>query len=470
MSSDWIVKGWHEAQERDSVLDDTESFLLKYAPYFADHEPKYLDWYREIDKMNSNHKLILVHPGAGKSTRLKWEAIRRITKDRHYKVAYISKSSTKAGLFMESIGKELRGNQSLINDFGTFWEHGNTWNTETIKVKGSGAEPTPTISNYGVTSQIEGMRPNLIIIDDPIDISTVLSPAECTSLEARFPNWVERLHIAPDSEMWIIGHRFTTTDLYSHIETEYAQSFETLTLEAYDEETNEVLVHEFWDFDQFTKTVLNLHRTYEIQAHYQQRLINMENCSFEWGWLENNIVEMEDVPQGKRIVTVADPAYTKDKKSDYSAAASGMEYMGGVLVTGLQHWRINSGWESTFTNFAISHGSNELDIEINNAQTLPKSTEEYINSNNLSVIVRGFKATTNKEVRIGSLEVPAKNNKIWFTRQVSQSKAFADFKAQWCSFPNISHDDLLDVIEMLKTKVMKGGAGVVFVDTGRLFG
>ena len=163
---------------------------LKYS------KEQYLKWYEKLDGMTGKYRLVLVHPGAGKSTRLKWEAIRRIVKDRKYKIAYLSKSAGKAKLFRDSIADELQKNQKLINDFGKFYDSSLKWNNEAIKVIGSGTEPTPTLSCYGITTQIEGMRPNMMILDDPIDKDTVLSPAESETMAEKLTPWIERLDIA----------------------------------------------------------------------------------------------------------------------------------------------------------------------------------------------------------------------------------------------------------------------------------
>lgn len=455
-----------ECDARDEVLDNTESFMLKYGSYF---EPsiKYLSWYNKVDAMTSNYKLILVHPGAGKSTRLKWEAIRRLCQNRKYKVAYISKSSKKAALFMDSLGRELKENKRLIKDFGEFYEHGNQWNSEAIKIKGSGADPTPSISNYGATSQIEGMRPNMIILDDPIDINTILSPADCLSMEQRITPWLQRLHIANDSEFWVIGHRFTPNDLYRYIEGNPA--FQTLVLPAYDIDKN-LLVPEFWDWEQFEKMIVVSHKDWELRAHYLQELISPENCSLKWEWLEKNIVSPA-YTEIASFTAVADPATSADRKADYSVVVCGGKYKDGVIITGVQRWRISSGWEREFIACANRHKCADLYIETNNTATLHESTQAFANQNGIPIRVHGFKTTErDKSFRMGTLEVPAREGKIYIHRDVLEMEAFQELKAQWTLYPNLAHDDVLDAMEMLVTRIKGGGYGATHVDKRRLFG
>lgn len=448
--------------EHDEVLASTENFMLEYGKFF-DPNIMYLEWYRDMDTVSNRFKLFLVHPGSGKSTRLKWEVLRRIADDRNYKVAYISKSSKKAALFMEAMGKELRQNKLLIESFGEFYGHGSTWNTETIKVKGSGTDPTPTISNYGATTQIEGMRPDLIILDDVIDINTILSPAECQGMEDRFLPWVQRLNLMGRSEMWVIGHRFSPDDLYAFIED--MGSFETKILPAYNERTKELLTPELWDWAQFEEMILNTHREYEIQAHYQQQKVALGECELDWEWIKT----LDEIPEGHKVAFF-DPAYGADKKSDWSGGIVGVRYAEGVCITAIKRWKISSGWKRVFVEWAKVQGADEAHVEINNAQTLAEEMKEYSEGCGYRMTIKGFKSVKNKEFRIGNMEVPARNGNIYLMDYLTDTDGYNELKTQWSAFPNLRHDDVLDVLEMVVSHFNRGGAGVVFVDVGALLG
>lgn len=449
-----------ELAAKRQTLVTTEQFMVKYGKFF-DPEIKYLDWYKEIDAMQSRFKLILVHPGAGKSTRLKWEVIRRIAQNRNYKVAYISKSSKKAGLFMESMSKELKHNKDLIADFGEFYDKDSIWNTEVIKVKGSGSDATPSISNYGATTQIEGMRPDFIILDDVIDIDTILSPAECDKIEKKIPPWIQRLNIIGRSEMWIIGHRFSPDDLYEYIEN--MASFEVRILPAYDYNTKKLLAHELWDWPKFEEMVLDTHREYEVRAHYQQEKVALGDCVFRWDWLKI----VPDMPEGKKVAFF-DPAYGADETSDWSAGIIGMRFGDGVLVTNLKRWKISSGWKSTFTEWALQNGASEINVEINNAQTLADEMKEYLRDIHGYAVVKGFKSVKNKEFRIGNMEIPAKAGQISISDTLVGTDAFNELRTQWMAYPNLRHDDVLDVLEMIVTRFRRSPQSPVFADRSRL--
>ena len=455
-------KYFKELYDNQKSLDTTEAFMLKYGKFF-DPKIKYLKWYNQIDNTTSRFKLFLVHPGAGKSTRLKWEVIKRITHDRNYKVAYISKSSNKAKLFMEGMGKELRYNEDLIRDFGVFYEPGTTWNSETIKVKGSGSDPTPTISNYGATTQIEGMRPDFIILDDVIDINTILSPAECLGMEERFLPWVQRLNLMGRSEMWVIGHRFSPDDLYEYIER--MDSFEIRILPAYNEQTNELLASELWDWPQFKEMILDTHQDYEIEAHYQQKKVALGDCELDWNWIKDNV--LDEIPDGKRVAFF-DPSYGADKKNDWSAGIIGVGHKKGVCITAVKKWKISSGWKRVFVDWAIKNGATEVNVEINNAQTLAEEMKEYVRDIGERLVINGIKSVKNKEFRIGNMEVPAKRGDIHYMDYLIGTEGFDELKMQWSAFPNLRHDDVLDVLEMLVTRFRKKSMSPVFADRSRL--
>jgi len=304
----------------------------------------------------------------------------------------------------------------------------------------------------------------MIIMDDPIDIDTVISKAESETMIQKLTPWLERLDIADkkSSEFWVIGHRFSIDDFYMQIQKR--KVFESLILPSRDP-SGKFLVSEFFDSEEkFQNKVIDTHTEYEFKAYFQQESIQLGNCEFEWSWLENQIVDV--VPEG-RLVSYLDPAYGADKKDDQSAGAVGMDYKGGVLITGLNMWRISSDWKKKFTDWAVREGAVEMNIEDNNAKTLPEDVKTYVRDSNYRMTVKGFSSTKNKEFRIGDMAVPARNGKIWFARHLVGSPAYNELKTQWIMFPNISHDDLLDVVEYITTRCTKKGLKGVF-DRGLL--
>ena len=70
--------------------------------------------------------------------------------------------------------------------------------------------------------------------------------------------------------------------------------------------------------------------------------------------------------------------------------------------------------------------------------------------------MKGFKTVKNKEFRIGNLEVPAKNGKIYLHYGLLDMPDFPEFRIQWSTFPNLRNDDVIDVVEMLVSGLRKG--------------
>jgi phage terminase large subunit-like protein len=91
--------------------------------------------------------------------------------------------------------------------------------------------------------------------------------------------------------------------------------------------------------------------------------------------------------------------------------------------------------------------------------------------NHIGVRVYGFKTTArDKTFRLGTLEVPGKNGNIYIHRSMVGTDGYEELKRQWTLFPNLSHDDVLDAVELLGSKLSKGGFGAKVVDKRRLFG
>ena len=450
-----------EYKAMEHALQSDKAFIERYLPQF-----QYYNWYKEMDAMQGNYRLILIPPGVGKSTKWQIRALRMICRARYeakgepfdVRIGFFSKSKDKASNFMSVVANLMETNKKLIEDFGEFHDKKLEWNTEKIRVKDSRQDvATPTITNLGVSGQVESLRFHLIIADDPVDLETSLSPTETDKMDKRLGIWLERLE--PDAQLAIIGHRFTPNDFYTLVEER--PGFERLILPAYDPETRTTICPERWPYDKFKTEKLDMLKAYEIECHYQQKKVSMEDCAFRWEWFEgpDRYQFIDEIPEGPGKRAYFDPAYSDATKrgADYSAAIAACKFADGVLITGMQRWKMSSGWSSRFCDFAKRHEASKLYPEVNNAQTLGTEMKEYIRRNRMSMMVLEFKSKGKKEFRIGELEPPAKHGRIWFSEALMGTDGFKEFKTQWLMFPNYKYDDLLDALyyavsDLVKTK------------------
>lgn len=450
-------------------LQDPPLFTQRYL-----QDKKYLRWYHKVDEVlqESSFSLFLVHPGSGKSTRISFiEVLMEICENRRARIGYFSKTQDKAKLFMEATGTELRTNRALIQDYGAFYDPRLGWSASKIRVLGSDlTHPTPTLINVGASSQIEALRFNLLILDDPIDLHTALSPAETSRMNKLLGSLIDR--IDPGGRLIIVGHRFLPNDNYQQIidDRPYIRS---TVLEAIDEEGNcldpelwscrrhKPRIEELQDIEDVWKIIESCpackggerlivekrerHSKWEWLAWYQQQRVSPEDATF--GGIPKAYIKGEP-PDLKKFAT-ADPAYSTDNNADYSVVLVGAPYLEGILLTDIQDWRINKGWAPSFCDFAAEAGARKMRVEDNNARTLPQDCRDYVREEGTPLLVENLHSSRDKSFRIGELAGRAEQGRIYFLHRLKKLPAFKRLLKEWDLYPNAGHDDHLDCLDML---------------------
>lgn len=424
-------------------------------------EVQWLAWYDIADPFIEQHPLALVlaHPGSGKSTLISYiRTLRRICQDRNVRIGYFSKTAAKASLFMTNVGRELRFNRRIVHDFGPFIDEKNPaciMNTEQIRVLGCmRGKATPTLINLGVSSQYESLRFDMLILDDPVDLKTSISPAETDRMDKTLGSLMDRLD--PGGQLIITGHLFWPNDFYEQV-MEHRPQIEVLRLPAAHapgdyftpDDNGTPMAAEIWTGQRLFTEKRDRHKPWEWKRWYQQISFNPDEATF------GNIPRQttRDRPAGL-VWAAADPAYSTAGTSDWSVAMAGVPYKGGLLVLNMADWRINSGWSMAFAQFARQAGSGCIQVEINNAQTLGEEMRDLVKRQRWDLQVRDLRSKGAKEYRIGELASEAAAGRLWFHEDVLGLPCYERLTHEWNAYPNVLHDDHLDCLEMLWTLVM----------------
>lgn len=434
-------------------------YVQRYLPTL-----QYLDYYHEIDEHLRQNRLsmVLAHPGSGKSTRCTFiEALRLVSADRRVRCGIFSKTAEKASFFMTAIGRELRQNEQLVQDFGAFYDALDpevVWSTKAIRVIGSDrSKPTPTFLNIGATSQYESVRLTHLFMTDPTDLKTAMSRLETQRADKTLGSLMDRLD--PGGRLVIEGHRFLPNDFY-HVVEETRPQIKVLVLPAYHtpgnrQEANEngvPLAPEIWPHPLLLEEKKVAHKPWEWLAWYMQQKVSPEDSKFG----DLPIVYVDELPEKERITAAVDVAYSTSENADYSVGVAGCQYKDGLLVTDIHDWRISGGWASRFCAFAERSGAGTMYVEINNAQTLGEECRQLVQQTGQVLRVLDHRSTARKEFRLGELAGYAEQGKLYFYRGLFKLPAFTRLLDEWRLYPNIDHDDHLDALDMLR-RVIRGG-------------
>jgi len=192
---------------------------------FVAHQDR---WY---DMFMQHRRLLLLAPrGHGKTEALvRVFAESRICVDRSVRILVISKTKDEARKRVDQVRRDLESNSRIIEDFGSFsprvvpdsrnrrpGRSSERWSSTQFYVTGRKSSRDATMESVGVGGAITGGHFDLIILDDPIELSDARSQAKRDSVWDWFQGTVLKL-VEPHGKVVVIGTKKHADDLYGRI-------------------------------------------------------------------------------------------------------------------------------------------------------------------------------------------------------------------------------------------------------------
>ena len=177
-------------------------------------------WFEEEDR-----SVLLCPRGHGKSTTVVDYVVWKIIQDRTIRVLVLSKNSKLAKRWIYAITAMLEGRgryRKIVQYFGAFKpDVPEKWTQEELIVEGASVEePHPTLSCFGITAAIYGLRADLILCDDIVDTQNAGTEEQRDKLRDVFFSAIENILDAVDGrkpKMFVIGTRKHPLDLYNDL-------------------------------------------------------------------------------------------------------------------------------------------------------------------------------------------------------------------------------------------------------------
>lgn len=465
-----------ESRDKSHALTNLRSFCSRYLPEYIEE----FGWYKEPDRMIQegyeyaqatglkSYIALFVPPGWGKTRGVTVPIpAKRIAKDRTHRVGLFSKSQKKSENYMRATARILK-NPELVEDCGVFLDTSDLCvaNTEKIIVLGAeDIETSPTITNLGMSSQVESVRFHTMILDDPIDREIAFSEAEVGHFISRMKNtFLPRLE--PGGQMILIGSRFGLMDGYHWILKNPV--FKSFILPALDENEQTTCIERY-----STEAVLQMRdglRETEVGdivessgdwlARFMQAPMSGSEMAFQLDWIKEEEKWTDQEPEGK--ISGIDPAYSTAKEADYTGGVVvGMLGTNPVLYD-VMGAKIASGYADNIARFRRDNESQKSLVEDNNAKTLPDELRK------MGEPVMAITAKGNKKMRIGNTEHYFRKTKeqggLLFHERLKDNPAWQAFIREYIYFPNARHEHILDALEMALTYIKRGKGGVFFAE------
>jgi predicted phage terminase large subunit-like protein len=419
--------GDRERYLQDTVAFDTEILGLDVEPFHL-----------EADRTLEKHRNVLWNApvGHGKSTKFGFaRAVHEICRDRDIRIILGSKSLPRARDLLRRIRTELEHNERLISLFGPFRDP-KMWSGEQFQVLGREKnQKEPTVTATGLHGAVEGVRGDLGILDDVIDIKSMTSQLEREEAKRWLDNTlIPRLE--PEARCWVVGTRWHPEDLYDHILKK--PGWEPLVHKAIlDEEKKEVLWPGRWSWDRLMELKEDL-GTLVFEARLMNNPQAIEGVVFKSEWLRH----VEDVPKNLTTYQGWDLAISEKETADYT-----------VCITLGVDPKDHSVYLMDCFRERLDFPAQTKAIEDQAAIYKPKT---------VAVESNAYQRAAAQHVRRSSmlpvLESPAKGDKVSRIQGISphfesgrirlwrEMRGLSVFVSEFVNFPFGTHDDTLDAL------------------------
>ncbi len=448
--------------EAQDGLEDPVAFVRYYlkdsVPTMPVHVIKALEFYAAPSKGN----LLWICPvGHSKSTTFAFCApIWEICRNRNIRMVLAAKAADQAIDGVRRIKVELETNKDLLGSFGEFFPGPDApWTNSKIQVKRDKNLKGATIIAAGLGGAIEGVRLNLAILDDVIDIGSMTSEAERVSALQWYKSTL-RPRLDPGGRVVVVGTPWHPDDLYSFCRTN--ETFAALDNQAIVD--GKALWPEQFSLDELARIRSDIGE-FAFEQKYMCRPGRLEGNLLRLDWL--HYFEPAAEIFRKRALEVrmgVDPAISKTTSSDFSAISVCGRDKSSNEIYQLESWTGRVDFPELLNiiaqKAALWH-PDKIAIEENAYQAALLQAAKKTTL----LPVTGVKTTRDKVTRILALSPHFENGRI----QVRKDQT--EFVNEYANFPSGSHDDALDALEICVHEWLATGGqkyGGIWVDFGAL--
>jgi predicted phage terminase large subunit-like protein len=363
------------------------------------------------------------------------------------------------GIYM-TIKEEFECNELLRKMYG---DHvSSRWNEHTLYSKQrTEYRRDPTLFHTGVESSINGVHPDITIMDDLHSEQNVQTVEARDKVEAHY-RLVTPL-VDKQGEIIVIMTRWHMDDLAGRILKNEADTFSMISVKScYTEDGGlyapKILSHSYLDK---TRKKMGM---YWFSANYMNDPKPDTDKNFKVEWLR----WYEDYPQtvdpmsGDMIkmplsIYISCDASWADKTSNTgkdptAIITAGFTDNGDCYVLDIFNKRI-SPTEVVEKIFELNerYRPEEICVEdIGTQKGINLLLEQEMRTRNKSFILKRIKHQANsKNSRIASLTPYFENGKVWFPTEFATKEAFLEQYTSFSPAASITHDDILDALEML---------------------
>lgn len=304
----------------------------------------------------------------------------------------------------------------------------------------------------GTGGSITGRGANIFIIDDPLKPDEAESDIKRVGINNWYDNTVlSRLNNQNTDAIVIIMQRTHENDLCGHLIEKMnngtGEKFEVLSIPAIAEKDEEHRKEgESIQEERMPISFLNAFQKQNpvvFSCQYQQNPIARESQEFFVEWFKY----YKDIPQGGRVFTCVDPAFSKKTTADYTSVITGKFVDDNLYILEVTNAKLNPAELEDMIIYHIKKWNPEkVGVEAFQAQRMIGfSLRNRLQKENIYVSVEDITQSGDKNSKIRRLVPLYRNGQIYH----NTSEGCQLIESQLLKFPRGTHDDAIDSLQML---------------------
>ena len=413
----------------------------------------HVEIYSDIADRSLKKCAVVAPTGFGKSCVISFAAPLWMTCYQHYKqILYISASGGFASDRVRAIRAEVENNELLKQDFGL--KPGELWKDDEIFITVGDDKDAIRIMSRGKGSQTQGMRPDMVLLDDLEDDEAVRSETKRAHLK-EWLNLVIFNRITPQDRIFVIGSLLSKLSYINNLlGVEGKQQGWTGRVYKAQVGGRSTWQERFSDEDIETRKRDLLGMPGAFEAMYQADVSKIQKYTFQSIWLRR----WDRLPSDRfPLFAYIDPAVGENIHHDFTAiSVGGMDLQNNLWVVDFIKKRFNVETLELFNLLFAWYDRYKLKgigIETNGFQKFLKvffdlECKRLGKFPSIIEVVNGGK--TNKAMRIASLAPLMQQGKIIVGRHHHELIAEVE------GYPEVENDDGLDSLAGLKDLAVPG--------------
>jgi len=379
-----------------------------------------------------------------------------------------------------------------INDRRYGLAPSNPWGTESITVKNNRMDGAPSVYAVGLEGSISGIRADVIIVDDLVDMNNVMTDSQRDKVNSFWDNVVLPT-LNPDGRIFCVGTRWHAKDFYSRLLEDPMYKDNTFIFPALKlDEHGELFVNEDgeyesywpdrWPVEKLLKTkermgslAFNAQYMCDVRG-YAGQLFDPEHLHYY------NPLQLMPIWGNLDFMMSIDPNVTEDPESDNTAIVTGAVdrkngnvYILDIFAKPLGFVNQVKEMQRYGGRMQVSVGNHKYEPEIKISKIGVESTayQRSLQKTGYLVglpVIEVKQHNKNKMTRILGLQPHIENGRVRFPDpDVCRDKGirvawWEGFYNEYCAFPKGRRDDMMDALEILVNMVSEsfGVSGIPY--------